>query len=195
MAGQRWNDADRSAAGDAHGARASGRTTWPPSTARPTSPAGDWAPTAAVASIPATSARPPTASSSSSIRPTTGESSTAAISSCSTPRRPLGSARSAGLPPDWVDWTERAASSSRCRPAPGDTTSYGYDAAAHLLARRARPALGGRRPRPTLLQQAGFLRDEVAARRRRAGAVYSTTARALQDARAWSARPARWRRC
>jgi endo-1,4-beta-D-glucanase Y/4-amino-4-deoxy-L-arabinose transferase-like glycosyltransferase len=74
---------------------------------------------------------------------------------------PLGAARSAGLPPDWVGLDPGTGALGRLQLDRGDTTLYGYDATRTWwrIALDLRWSGDGRAE--AYLRQAGFLRDEV----------------------------------
>jgi endo-1,4-beta-D-glucanase Y/4-amino-4-deoxy-L-arabinose transferase-like glycosyltransferase len=93
----------------------------------------------------------------------------------------LGAGQSAGLPPDWVGLDRQSGAIVPITLVERDTTSYGYDAARTYW----RVALdlrwwGDGRAR-SYLQQAGFLRDEVA-RKGYASAIYSREGEVIEHA-------------
>jgi endo-1,4-beta-D-glucanase Y/4-amino-4-deoxy-L-arabinose transferase-like glycosyltransferase len=95
---------------------------------------------------------------------------------------PLGAARSAGLPPDWVGLNRATgAIEPVALAADADLTRYAYDAPRTFwrAALDARWSSDGRAT--ALLQQAGFLRDEVA-RKGAVGAIYAHDGTILEPA-------------
>jgi hypothetical protein len=94
---------------------------------------------------------------------------------------PLGLARSAGLPPDWVGLERASGELVPLQLGSGDTTMYGYDAARAYwrVALDYRWNYDGRAT--AYLNLAGFLRDEVA-REGGVGAMYAHDGTALQRA-------------
>ncbi len=84
----------------------------------------------------------------------------------------LNDTRSAGLPPDWVGLDPSSGQVEPLTLDQADTTSYGYDAARTYWRVALDLRWDGDGRAATYLQQAGFLRDEVA-RDGFAGAVYA----------------------
>ena len=87
-------------------------------------------------------------------------------------RAPLGAARTTGLPPDWVGLDRQTGRLAPLALADDETTAYGYDAARTLWRAAVDVRWSGDGRATSLLEQAGFLRDE-AARKGFVSAIYA----------------------
>jgi endo-1,4-beta-D-glucanase Y/4-amino-4-deoxy-L-arabinose transferase-like glycosyltransferase len=94
---------------------------------------------------------------------------------------PLGAERSAGLPPDWVSLDRATGELVPLRlDGRADTTGYGYDAARTYWRVALHLAWTGDGRARSYLEQAGFLRDEVA-RKGFVSAVYGRDGRVVDE--------------